>query len=90
MKQIWSGSELFFGIDQTGCPYLLDYYLLSFGGKEAKTLVWHTNYGLIEREACEGVAELETGCHYSGNLTIFSDDEEGEVYRFSNVEKLYL
>jgi hypothetical protein len=89
MRQVWAKTEILFGIDEYGHPYLADYPLMV--SREDHTISEYTDSGMIDLEQAEGIEGLEEGRHYVGNLTIFQDDKnEEDVFRFSSVRRVQL
>ena len=86
MRQVWAENHLRLSMDHYGDPYLLDYHLL-MSAPEGSTLGPYTRFGSMVASACQGIDGMEPGHSYRGNLIIMEDDE-GELYRFSNVDEM--
>jgi hypothetical protein len=89
MRQVWAQTNVLFGIDEQGHPYLADYPLMI--SREDYAIGEYTDCGRLDGDSSEGIDNLEGGSHYLGNLTIFQDDEsDQDTFRFSSVRKVAL
>lgn len=85
MRQVWAGSNLRFGMDHYGDPYLLDYHLI-VSTEKAMVLETHTRAGSIPADLCQGVEQMKLGLTYVGTLTIM-EDEETDLFRFGLLQE---